>query len=197
MFKKYLSILLFFVAISTFAQHKGDTYKVLLHKPVTELTFEQVKTTMLHRLNEMRAEENRRHPALRLKPLKYSQALERAAFFFMDHKTKWFDENGKLDKYCHFDDDNNGVTDRYTLLNIKYGKIDSVEHFKEGVTLTHSRVCAGENVVGTNGSIYEQCETLRNSPGHWRQIIDRYHTHIGIAYRKEVPILICDFAKLK
>jgi hypothetical protein len=179
------------------AQSQQIPYKILLETPVKEITFDQIKTTMLRRLNEMRAEETRLHPTRKLKPLKYSDTLERAAFFFMDHKTKWFKEDGGFDSYCHFDDDNNGVLDRFKLLNIKYAIVDdTVRHIMDGKVIFANRMaCGGENVVTTNVSVYEMCEAWKKSPGHWVQIINRHYTHIGIGYRKEHPVLICDFIK--
>jgi hypothetical protein len=192
-------ILLLWLPFGMKAQTTQIPYKVLLQTPVKELTFEQIKTTMLRRLNEMRDEETRLHPTRKLKPLKYSESLERAAFFFMDHKTKWFNENGGFDTYCHFDDDNNGVLDRFQLLNIKYAIVsDTARHVMDGkVIYTNWKACGGENVVTANTSVYKMCDGWKNSPRHWVHIINRHYTHIGIAYRKEHPVLICDFIKFE
>jgi hypothetical protein len=190
-------ILILYLPFWIEAQTQQILYKVLLQTPVKELTFDQIKTTMLRKLNEMRAEETRLHPTRKLKPLKYSDTLERAAFFFMDHKTKWFKEDGGFDSYCHFDDENNGVLERYKLLHIKYAIVsDTVRHIIDGkVFFDHWMSCAGENVVTTNASVYEMCEAWKKSPEHWVHIINRHYTHLGIAYRKEHPVLICDFIK--
>jgi hypothetical protein len=192
-------ILILYLPFWIEAQTQQILYKVLLQTPVKELTFDQIKTTMLRKLNEMRAEETRLHPTRKLKPLKYSDTLERAAFFFMDHKTKWFKEDGGFDTYCHFDDDNNEVIDRFKLLNIKYAIVDdTVRHIMDGKVIFSNRmVCAGENVVTTNASVSEMCEAWKKSPGHWVHIINRHYTHIGIGYRNEHPVLICDFIKFE
>lgn len=184
---RFIQIGLLFLSISSYAQ----TYKELVHKRLSELTVEQVNQTMLTRLNEMRAE-------LKLKPLQYSYTIEKVGFYLMDHKTKWFKEDGGFDPYCHFDDDNNGVSNRFKLLNIQFEmKVISEKRFKGGGVYTRSEPLAGENLITTNGSVYVLCEAWRKSPGHWAPIIEKDFTHLGIAYRKDCPVLICNFIKFK
>ncbi len=180
-------VLLFVVTVNFSAQ----TYSTLLHKPLLELTVEQVQSTMLMRLNEMRAE-------LKLKPLQYNDSLELVAFYLMDHKTKWFQEDGKFDAYCHFDDDNNGISGRYKLFNIRFEIIKNTEKkLANDMYYSPYKVMAGEIVATTNGSVYQICEAWRKSPGHWVHIVEKDYTHAGIAYRKGHPVLICDFIMFK
>lgn len=180
-------VLLFVVTVNFSAQ----TYSTLLHKPLSELTVEQVQSTMLMRLNEMRAE-------LKLKPLQYNDSLELVAFYLMDHKTKWFQEDGKFDAYCHFDDDNNGISGRYKLFNIRFEIIKNTEKkLANDMYYSPYKVMAGEIVATTNGSVYQICEAWRKSPGHWVHIVEKDYTHAGIAYRKGHPVLICDFIMFK
>lgn len=185
--KVFSLVLLFAVMVNLSAQ----SYPTLLHKPLSELTLEQVQRTMLMRLNEMRAE-------LKLKPLQYNDSLELVAFYFMDHKTKWFKEDGKFDRYCHFDDDNNGVIDRYRLFNIQFEIIKNNEKKRTNdIYYSPYKVMAGEIVATTNGSVYQICEAWRKSPRHWVHIIEKDYTHLGIAYRKDHPVVICDFIMFK
>ena len=191
MYKRIKSItiqLLFIIECLNSAQ---TSYPTLLHKPLSELTVEQVQITMLMRLNEMRAE-------LDLKPLQYNDSLELVAFYLMDHKTKWFQEDGNFDAYCHFDDDNNGIIDRYKLFNLRFEVLKNTEK-KLANDMYYSPLLpmAGEIVAGTNGSVYQICESWRKSPGHWVQIIEKHYTHLGIAYRKDHPVVICDFIMFK
>jgi hypothetical protein len=180
-------ILLFIFSLSIHAQ----SYSELVMKPVKELTVAQVNQTMLMRLNEMRVE-------LKLKPLQYSNTIEKVAFYFMDHKTKWFEEDGSFVATAHFDDKNNGIIDRYKLFNIDFDKVVITEkRHKNGTVYTENKSLAGENVITTNGSVYELCEAWRKSPSHWAHISEKHYTHIGIAYRKGFPVLICDFVKFK
>ncbi len=184
---RFIQIGLLFLSINTYAQ----TYKELVHKRLSELTVEQVKQTMLTRLNEMRAE-------IKLKPLQYSDSIEMVAFYFMDHKKQWFDANGDFVATCHFDDANNGIIDRYKLFNIRFDKIKNTEKRRANdIYYSPNKVMAGENIVTTNGSVYEFCEAWRKSPDHWAHISEKHYTHIGIAYRKNHPVLICDFIKFK
>lgn len=170
---------------------QAQSYSSALHKPLSELTVEQVQVTMLTRLNEMRAE-------LKLRPLQYSDSIEKVAFYFMDHKTKWFKEDGGFDAYCHFDDDNNGIIDRYKLFNIRFEVIKNPKkELANDMYYSPLLPMAGEIVAGTNGSVYQICEAWRKSPGHWVHISEKHYTHIGIAYRKDFPVLICDFVKFK
>jgi len=152
---------------------------------------EQVQITMLMRLNEMRAE-------LKLKPLQYNDSLELVAFYLMDHKTKWFKDDGDFEPYCHFDDDNNGIIDRYKLFNIRFEVLKNPKkELANDPYYSPLLPMAGENVAGTNGSVYQICEAWRKSPGHWVQIIEKDYTHVGIAFRKGHPVVICDFIMFK
>ena len=185
---RYLTLVVFsFVVLSIHSQ----PYSTLLHKPLSELTVEQVQSTMIMRLNEMRAE-------LKLKPLQYNDSLELVAFYLMDHKSKWFQEDGGFDAYCHFDDDNNGIIDRYRLFNIQFEVLKNTKK-KPANDMYYSpyKVMAGEIVATTNGSVYQICEAWRKSPGHWVHIVEKDYTHAGIAFRKGHPVVICDFIMFK
>lgn len=169
----------------------SQSYSTLVHKHISELTVEQVQITMLMRLNEMRAE-------LKLKPLQYNDSLELVAFYLMDHKTKWFKDDGDFEPYCHFDDDNNGIIDRYKLFNIRFEVLKNPKkELANDPYYSPLLPMAGENVAGTNGSVYQICEAWRKSPGHWVQIIEKDYTHVGIAFRKGHPVVICDFIMFK
>lgn len=188
MYKRISTITIFLLFIFSMP---AQTYKELVHKRLSELTVEQVNQTMRTRLNEMRAK-------IKLKPLQYSDSIEMVAFYFMDHKTKWFKEDGHFDLYCHFDDANNGIIDRYKLFNIRFDIIKNTEKKRANdIYYSPYKAMAGENVITTNGSVHELCDAWRKSPSHWAHISQKHYTHIGIAYRKDFPVLICDFVKFK
>jgi len=182
------------------AQTKQIPYKVLLQTPVKVLTFDQLKITMLRRLNEMRAEENRLHPKrmVKLNPFKYSMKLEELGFYYIAHKNpyKIFDKtqpNG-LDVWVHWDNDSNGVIDRFRRLNVKYIKVIKYDSPKR---TSGEIISIGENVVSTNGSINELCNALKKSPGHWRWIKSPVITHVGFGYKNDFPLIVQEFAKLE
>lgn len=185
--KKILIFSFLFITDFAFSQ----SYSTLLHKHLSQLTVEQVKQTMLTRLNEMRAE-------VKQKPLLYNDTLETVAFHLMDHKTIWFEADGNFVATCHFDDDNNGVFDRFKLFHIEFDKVVvSEKRYKSGTVYTQYNALAGEIVAESNGSVFSTCEAWRNSPTHWKQITQKYYTHVGIAFRKGHPVVICDFVKFK
>ena len=200
-FKHFSILLLLINTLLLSAQSTSvESYNTLVNKNIGELTLEQIRTTLLHRINEMRDEENRLHPKrkVKLKPLKYSMKLEEACFYYIAHKSadKIFDNtqpNG-LDIWVHWDNDSNGVADRYKILNIKYIpviKYDSPQR------IGGELISIGENIVTTNGSIYQLCEAWKHSPDHWKWMISPIITHVGLGYLKDFPLLINDFAKFE
>jgi uncharacterized protein YkwD len=187
--------LLISVPIASFCQTLVDTnlsYQKMLVSEISILTPAQRDSTFLTRFNEIRAEENKQNPKLKLKPFKYSVELEKAAQYFLDNKTVFLDENDEFKVDSHADDNHDGPLARYNKLKIEYILVGCNGAPYLGV---------GEDLLALPffGTVYEGCESWRSSPGHWAQIISPINTHVGFAYKKEgnYIIIVADFAKLE
>ena len=138
----------------------------------THIVYPEFVSTLLRRLNDFREGENTLHPEwkVKLQPLHYSKELEKACFYFFDHKEKMVDKS----KDFHCDDNGRDPFDRMKKLKIKF-------------------IEESENIVSfTNGdSVYEICERWKKVQDIGKILFTRILHMLGLAIEKiKMPLLL-------